>query len=124
MLENRVATGLKVSAVLLALAIVHVLSNILGNLFILSDIFTVLGAVSVYRFLTDGFVRDEALDAFSDAIDLDETAAYLVAQGVELAANIGVAAAENLDVEEVLEDLNESFFIQDNEEDDTEIQDN
>jgi len=112
MLENKVATGLKVTAVLASLVVIHGVGSFLGNLFLVSDIFTVLGAITVYRFLTDGFVREEALESISDAIDLDETASYLVTNGIKLAGSLGVAAAESISAEDVLG----QFFINEDEE--------
>lgn len=100
MLENKVATGLKISAALIALAIVHGLGNFLGNIFLLSDIFTVVGAIGFYRFLTDSYIRDEVAETLSDAIDLDETASFLVAKGVEFAGNLGIAAADGISVDD------------------------
>jgi len=90
MLENKVASGLKISSALLALAIVHGLGNFLGNIFLLSDIFTVVGAIGTYRFLTDSFVREEVSEAVSDAIDLDQAAAYLVDKGLDFAGSLGL----------------------------------
>lgn len=123
MLENKVATGLKISAALIAIAVVHGLGNFLGNIFLLSDIFTVVGAIGFYRFLTDSYVRDEVSETLSDAIDLDETASFLVAKGVEFAGNLGIAAADGLTADDLFGESGVFFINAPEEVEDTLVQD-
>lgn len=78
MSKDKVATGLKIGVVLVALAIIHALGKVLSNIFLVSDVFTVVGALATYKYLTDSKIRFEVSESVADTIDLNSAAEFLV----------------------------------------------
>ena len=98
MLNKQVATGLKVSAALAGLVIVHLFGKVLGNLGIVSDALLILGAIQGYKLATDSLSREELADEFMDAVNLDDLASSLVDGGKSIYNTVlGIDEVEELE---------------------------
>lgn len=71
-LDLYVKLGSKLGLVLFILLLAHAFSGILGSFGIISDFFTVAGAVLTAKLVTDQYTRQNFLDEVDSVIDLEE----------------------------------------------------
>lgn len=106
-LQSQLSASIKILAVLLAVSIIHVLGEILGGLWIVSDLLLILGAYTTYKLIRDKGLRDELLEGVQGDFDIDSIAGWILTQVFTLIGSFGVDPSNLVKEEDVLVDLND-----------------
>lgn len=108
-LQSQVSATIKIIAVLFLVGFIHILGNILGGLWIVSDLLLILGAYTAYNLVVDGDVRDELLENVKGDFDIDGIANWLISQVLYLVDAFGIDLSSLVKEEDddVLVDLND-----------------
>lgn len=102
MLEKQLSMGLKIALIIAAIILIHGVSNIAGNLGLISDLFILLGLIQSVRFISDKQVREETVNSFSNFINtkdvhlfIDKIISFIKEDRIKI-SDVGELTHENL----------------------------
>lgn len=99
--QTQLSASIRILAVLVAVSIIHTLGEILGGLWIVSDLLLILGAYTTYKLIRSQDLRDELLEGVKGDFNVDGIAKWILTQVFTLVSSFGVDTANLVSEEDV-----------------------